>query len=276
MNRGRFPSGDCLTATQLRQEISVRNLARAQALAHEVSWGPSASVVFAETDGSHGNFLPASWARIGSNPAWRKRLNKSYTASRFVPRASDRRRFELDCATSSDALLMNIFCYPRALSRSPMCALLGIESGLTPEFGFRARVPLINGRADRTEIDMKLGSLLIEAKLTESDFQRAPLRRLLRYRDWTDVFDAEQLPIRNDKVYSWQLIRGVLAAHATGASFFVFCDRRRPDLVDRWYEVMQAVRESSLRTRLGILTWQEISANLPKPLATFLREKYGI
>ena|ERR1700741_5062875 len=35
-------------------------------------------------------------------------------------------RFELDCATSSDALLMNIFCHPRVLSRKPLRALLGI------------------------------------------------------------------------------------------------------------------------------------------------------
>ena len=270
------PSENYLSATQLRQEISARNQARARCVAHEVSWGPSASVIFEENDGSHGNFFPASWVRIRNHPVWRKRLAKGYTASRFVPRASDRRRFELDCATSSDALLMNIFCYPRALSRKSLCALLGITPGLTPEFGFRARVPLINGHADRTEIDMKLGDLFIEAKLTESDFQRAPLRLLLRYCGLSDVFDAEQLPIRIDIVHSWQLIRGVLAAHATGSSFLVLCDRRRPDLVDRWFEVIRAVRNSSLRTRLGILTWQEIGITLPKPLRAFLSEKYGI
>ena len=267
---------DSLSAVELRREISARNLARGQQYRHEVSWGPAASVIFDGSDGLHGNFLPATWARIASKPAWQKRLTKSYTAGRFVPRAQDRRRFELDCATSSDALLMNIFCYPRVLSRSPLCALLGIEAGLTPEFGVRAAIPLAKGRVDRTEIDMKLGSLLVEAKLTESDFQRAPLRLLARYRDVAEVFDAEQLPIRDGVVHSWQLIRGVLAAHATGGSFFVFCDRRRPDLIDRWFTVMRGVIDSSLRTRLGILTWQEISVTLPRPVRKFLGEKYGI
>lgn len=267
---------ELMTAAQLRQEISARNLARGQQYSHEVSWGPSTSVIFAGIDGPHGNFLPASWARIHSNPAWQKRLTKSYTASRYVPRAQDRRRFELDCATSSDALLMNIFCYPRVLNRKPLCALLGIDPGLIPEFGFRAAAPLLNGRADRTEIDMRLGPLLAEAKLTEADFQRAPLRLLSRYRGLSDVFDTAQLPIRGNFVHSWQLIRGVLTAHATGSSFFVFCDRRRPDLIDRWFEVLRAVVDSSLRTRLGILTWQEISATLPKALRAFLAEKYGI
>jgi hypothetical protein len=133
-----------------------------------------------------------------------------------------------------------------------------------------------NGRTDRTEIDMRIGPLLVESKLTEGDFQRAPLRLLSRYRDLHEVFETERLPGRNDTVDSWQLIRGVLAAHATGGSFFVFCDRRRPDLIERWFEVMSAVTDSSLRTRLGILTWQEIGATLAKPVRKFLDEKYGI
>ena len=40
-----------------------------------------------------------------------------------------------------------------------------------PEFGFKPRVPLTSGFVERTEIDMKLGSVLFEAKLTEADFQ---------------------------------------------------------------------------------------------------------
>ncbi len=270
------PQIPVLTPAQLRQEISARNLIRGEKFEHELSYGSAASVIYQESDGIHGNFLPASWARIAANPLWRKRLEKSYTASRYVPRAGDRRRFELDCANSSDALLMNIFCCPRVLSRAPLCTLLGIERGLEPEFGFRPPIPRINGHVDRTEIDLRLGNLLVEAKLTEGDFQRAPRRLLARYRDVDEVFDLEQLPIVNDVVHSWQLIRGVLAAHACAASFLVLCDRRRPDLIDRWFEVMRAVSSSSLRTRLGILTWQEIGAALPRQLRQFLDEKYGI
>jgi len=265
-----------LTAAQLRQEISARNLLRGKRFEHELSYGSSASVIYQECDGTHGNFLPASWARIAANPLWRKRLEKAYTANRYVPRAGDRRRFELDCANSSDALLMNIFCYPRVLRRASLCTLLGIEPGLEPEFGFRPAIPRIHGHVDRTEIDLRLGNLLIEAKLTESDFQRAPLRLLARYRDVSEVFDTEQLPIVDGVVHSWQLVRGVLAAHACSGSFLVLCDRRRPDLIDRWFEVMRAVASSSLRTRLGILTWQEIGVALPRSLRRFLEEKYGI
>lgn len=264
-----------LTPSQLRREISGRNLARGSEQDREVSWGASASVIWQHSGEGHGNFLQASWARIVANPAWKQRLEKAYTASRFVPRAGDRRRSELECANSSDALLMNIFCYPRVLRNRRMCALLGIEPGLVPDFGYRPGIPFHKG-ADRTEIDMKLGNLLVEAKLTEGDFQRAPLRLLTRYRHLDEVFEVERLPQANGSILSWQLVRGVLAAHVCSASFLVLCDQRRPDLIERWFGVLAAVREAALRTRLSLLTWQELSTTLPRTLQKFLDDKYGI
>ena len=69
------------------------------------------------------------------------------------------RRSELECANSSDALLMNLFCYPGLTRRPGVCRLLGVDAGLRPEFGVRVQVPLANGRVDRTEVDMQLGDL---------------------------------------------------------------------------------------------------------------------
>lgn len=273
--RGKGLKQQPLTASQLRQEISARNLSRGQEDEREVSWGGSASVIWQESGNGHGNFIQGSWARIVANPAWKQRLAKSYTASRFVPRAADRRRFELECANSSDALLMNVFCYPRVLASPPVCALLGIERGLAPEFGFRPGIPLRKG-TDRTEVDMKVGHLLVEAKLTEGDFQRAPLRLLARYRDLDEVFDVERLPGANGSIASYQLVRGVLAAHAGSASFLVICDQRRPDQAERWFSVVAAVHQAALRTRLAYLTWQELSTTLPRTLQKFLETKYGI
>jgi hypothetical protein len=69
---------------------------------------------------------------------------------------------------------MNIFCRRRTLSNPALSSMLGVPSGLVPQFGFRPQIPLRSGRTDRTEIDMKLGTLMVEAKLTETDFQTAP------------------------------------------------------------------------------------------------------
>jgi hypothetical protein len=183
---------------------------------------------------------------------------------------------ELDCANSSDALLMNIFCYRRSVANNRLTAMLGIPSGLTPEFGFRPRVPLRDGKVDRTEIDMKLGDLLVEAKLTETDFQTAPLARIARYRDFEEVFDSAELARSGDSILSYQLIRGVLAAYSTGGSFCVLCDARRRDLIEKWHSVMRAVKSYTLRCRLHVLTWQELATSLPKSLRNFLEKKYGI
>jgi hypothetical protein len=59
-----------------------------------------------------------------------------------------------------------------------------------------------------------------------------------RYRDLDEVFDREELTMSRDVVCGYQLIRGVLAAHATGGSFCVLCDARRPDLIEKWYSVI--------------------------------------
>jgi hypothetical protein len=41
---------------------------------------------------------------------------------------------------------------------------------------------------------MRLGDLLVEAKLTEGDFQRAEKAKVLRYRDFLEGFDEDRLP----------------------------------------------------------------------------------
>ena len=112
---------------------------------------------------------------------------------------------ELDSCTSSDALLMNIFCHPGVKRDGRLAARLGAEPGTSPRFGYKARVPLANGRFDRTEVDLRLADLLVEAKLTESDFQSAEKGVLWAYRDFSDVFDWEQLPQTDDRYRSYQL-----------------------------------------------------------------------
>src|SRR4029077_14062403 len=168
-----------------------------------------------------------------------RRLAKVHTGSRRAsPRAAWRWR-ELDCANSSDALLMNIFCCRRTLSNRALSSILGVSFGNVPQFGFRPAIPLRSGRTDRTEIDMKIGDLMVEAKLTETDFQTAPARMIERYRCLDEVFDREELMMTGDVVRGYQLIRCVLATHATGGSLCVLCDARRLDLIENWYAVMR-------------------------------------
>lgn len=273
---GKGGSAERLTAADLRRELSARNLRLAESVPHESTFGAIPSILYQDANGEHGNFLPEAYRRICSHPEWRRRLAKCYTANKRVPRPQDRTRRELDCANSSDALLMNIFCYPGITGRSAVCSLLGIRPGLHPQFGVRPGLPLVTDHVDRTEIDMGLGHLFVEAKLTESGFQHARPDLVLRYKDFPIVFDPGELPARPGIYDSYQLIRGVLAAHHCERYFLLLCDARRDDLTEAFYRVVRAVRNCELRSRLAILSWQELSRALPKSLQEFLHDKYGI
>jgi len=267
-------------ATELRRELSHRNLvwARQHAALHEVSLGSIPAILYREDEaGDHGNFLPSTYRRIQQTPAWARRLTKVHTTARRALLSRDPDRRELDSSNSSDALLMNIFCHPETLATPAVRSLLGIDAAAEPVFGYKPGVPLRTGRRDCTEIDLKLGDLLIEAKLTEYDFQTAPRKLIDRYRDLQDVFDLETLELHEDSTDSYQLIRGVLAAHASpDHRFCVLCDARRPDLIAAWHRVLRSVQLYDLRCRLMLLTWQELSAALPPALQVFLADKYGI
>jgi hypothetical protein len=144
---------------------------------------------------------------------------------------------ELDSASSSDALLMNIFCHPEVFDgarlAAPVAALLNVDPASQPCFGTRPGVPLrtqLKPRTkssaprtavDRTEIDLTLGNLFLEAKLTESDFQLAAPALIERYRDLEAVFDTTRLPRKTlDRISRKFLIPPPLQARVPHSSQF--------------------------------------------------------
>lgn len=267
-------------SSRLRSELCARNAAFAKdsKLNHVESYGDVPVIVYApeENGKRHGNFISSSYMEILKRAEWSKRLAKVHSLARRALPPADRRWRELDSSTSSDALLMNVFCCPGVCSRPDVAAILGTEITDVPQFGYKARVPLLRERSDRTEIDMKLGGLLVEAKLTEGDFQKKDRSLVESYRDLDMVFHVRELPRSGEQYISYQLIRNVLAAHASGLSFCVIADARRPDLIEAWHTVMRCVRHAELRTRCKVLTWQELSVALPDRLQKFLHVKYGI
>ena len=270
---------DAVAATALRRELSERNqqYAKKHRLPHVLSYGGMPAVCYEPNGGSHGNFHPAAYACISEDRDWQKRLAKAHTAKRISLPRNDRGFWaELDSANSSDALLMNIFCHPGVLTLRAVQHLLDIEPGVAPVYGWKPRVPLREGKFDRTEVDMMLGNLLVEAKLTETSFQTKAKDVVKRYRDFTKVFALSELPQTKTTYLGYQLIRNVLAAYANDFSFCVLHDARRPDLREMWFAVMRAVKVHEMRLRSKVLTYQELAAVLPQDLQPFLEEKYGI
>jgi hypothetical protein len=345
-------------ASQLRIELGLRNRLWAQARAHVESYGAPPVIVYAPESQRHGNFFDAAFEAIAARPEWMRRLDKIHAQGRSLPKA-ERRWRELDSSMSSDALLMNVFCTPGVAESVTVRRVLGVEGNESPVFGWKARVPLEGGRSDRTEVDMRLGSLLMEAKLTEGDFQTKAAAVVEGYRDFDAVFERELLPrvelttkrrreatefpedysqdfvgdgdedwllgessenhtlvakalAHSDDIngrtkartyppdpatsanrsvlargmspssvvevgyVGYQLIRNVLAAYAERCNFCVVHDARRPDLREKWFEVLAAVKSAELRVRLSVLTWQELAEHLPVKLQKFLDWKYGI
>jgi hypothetical protein len=165
------------------------------------SYGDDPVVVYCPEEGAHGNFYGPAYEAILARPAWAKRLNKVHTQGRALPQWTDdpkRKWRELDSCMSSDALLMNVFCAAAAVRLATttdlLRRLLGVQENSMPEFGWKAKVPLKSGLFDRTEVDMRWGDLLVEAKLTESDFQTRKAEVVEAYRDFDSVFDRELLP----------------------------------------------------------------------------------
>ena len=108
-------------AAKLRAELAQRakRFANAQGVTFYESLGSSPAVLFpADPDRlRHGNFIEKSYTAILANPVWGRRLEKAHSQRRALPekRRDDAR--ELDSSNSSDALLMNCFCYPGSAER---------------------------------------------------------------------------------------------------------------------------------------------------------------
>lgn len=190
-------SGPISYAGALRQELAARNRAWARGVPHVESYGGNSVVVYAPGDACHGNFYEPAYRAILVRPEWARRFDKVHTGGRALPKNDDhphRKWRELDSCMSSDALLMNVFCTPGVGESSAVRRLLGIDGSTAPQLGWKAKVPLKNRRFDRTEVDMRWGDLLVEAKLTESDFQTRAATVVENYRDFDAVFDRELLP----------------------------------------------------------------------------------
>ena len=108
-------------APTLRRELakSAKRVAGAHGVTCYESLGPSPTIMFPgdPAKSRHGNFIDNSYAAILASPTWAKRLEKAHSQRRALPEDRRDNSMELDSSNSSDALLMNCFCYPGAATR---------------------------------------------------------------------------------------------------------------------------------------------------------------
>ena len=185
-------------AAQLRQELTLRNRSYARGRAHVESYGSAPVIVYEPDGGRHGNFFDAGLRghyrksrldaplRQSSCPG---RACVAQAATRFRPPLA-RARLLHELRRPADEYLLT----PGVAESAAVRDALGVDTETAPVFGWKARVPLANGRFDRTEVDMRFGSLLVEAKLTEVGFQTRAAAIVEAYRDFDLVFDRDLLP----------------------------------------------------------------------------------
>lgn len=213
------------------------------------------------------NFHPDSFRRITENPDWLQRTQKTHQ--------NIEGKKELQSSNSSDALLMNIFCYPHISKWKGVLDLLGV-SKIDPVFGLKPLVAKKNGKGDASEIDMVIDDVFVEAKLTEKDFTRKDVSVVEQYVGMAEHFHRNCLVLIGKCFDNYQIIRNLLAAIQHNKRHILLCDERRPDLVRRYMETVCCLRDVGVRSKCRVVFWQEIQRLSGVSLGKFLKDKYGI
>lgn len=208
------------------------------------------------------SFHSKTFSNINSNKEFLKRLNKSHSKAKGYK--------EMQSSNSSDALLMNIFAYPNILENKRLMSLLGVNQNECIEFGWN---PVFENETRKTEIDMKIGNSIFEAKLTESNFTKKSQNIVLNYPNVEQVIDLTALYKGEDILY-YQLIRNLLTAYKYNGNFNLIVDESRGDLIGAFKKVKEAIRTKELKNRFNFLTWQEITDTLENDLKQYITKKY--
>lgn len=211
------------------------------------------------------NFNPDSYQKILSNPQWEKRLRKKH------PDLPD--TLEMQSSNSSDAILMNIFCNPKLINWTGIKKLFNITD--FDDFLFGWKPDFSNEKLVSTEIDLKFNDIIIEAKLTEDDFQSQDPEIVEAYDNFSLVFDCTLLELNKiGKYKNYQLIRNILAAYKYKCRFILLVDESRIDLIKEFIKTTNSIKDNSLRNRMEFITWQEITNSVGKTLSEYIQKKY--
>lgn len=209
------------------------------------------------------SFHPDTYRNIINNKNYVERIKKIHPK---VPSI-----LEMQSSNSSDALLMNFFAHPKIKEWKGVRDLVSISSSDDIEFGWN---PVHENENNyKTEIDIRIGNSIIEAKLTEEDFKSKKLNVVLRYLDVEKIVDLQVLT-KNDIVSNYQLIRNLITARKYGYKFTLLIDASRIDLLREFYKVKGAIIDKSFAANFNFITWQEMTNCVGDDLKNYITEKY--
>ncbi len=211
------------------------------------------------------NFHPESYNYLTSNESWKERLVKNHS------QLNEKR--EMQSSNSSDALLMNIFCHPKFLKWRGVRDLLGANLHDTFTFGWNPKFDN-ETKLSPTEIDVKFGDTIVEAKLAEESFTEKELSVVKTYTDFPKLFHVGDLMNSDGKVSNYQLIRNIITAYNDDLKFILLLDEQRTDLIRSYFQTCCAIKDRSLLKKLSFLTWQELASFCGRDLKDYIHKKY--
>jgi hypothetical protein len=212
------------------------------------------------------NFHPNSFKNIQENPAWWKLAQEIH---RQVPGY-----LEMQSSNSSDALLMNIFCYGDFLKWKRPKKLLGINNGDNITIG-QEYLNFPNEIHAQTKINLRIGRTIFKSRLTEGNFGEQDRGIVEKYDNLLNVFNTNLLKKTNDGKYkNYLLIRYFLVAYQENCQFILLVDESRTDLIREFYDTLAAVKYDDLRARLRFVTWQELVSTCGAELKQYIEKKY--
>lgn len=227
------------------------------------------SIIFKELEY---NFHPKSWKLIQETPPFKERTEKIHSNTR----TSD--VLEMQSSNSSDALAMNVFCFPDFVKWEGAKKLFGVNNFSSIEFGYKPHVAK-GTTVDSTEVDVFINnSIICECKLTEDSFTQKEKVTVEAYNTFKEIFHTDKLNQNENSYFNYQLIRNILATHQRNCRFILICDMRRPDLARNFYQTIRCIKDAwiDLRINCEIIYWQDIAKVCGEELSIFLKEKYGI
>jgi hypothetical protein len=222
-------------------------------------------------DRTEDNFYSPSFGSITQNPEWVVALEKPHPEFSVYN--------EVQSASSTMALLMNILCNPEDEHKKELAAMFRQDKIHQNEILFGHRVELASKKQEGkiAEIDLFLNeSSYSQAFLGETDMGNEPKSDLMELRDFSRVFAIGYLPQNNRSYLYSKLIRGVIAAYQDGYDFRFITDSRRTDLIKGFNNLSSCIIDVSFRTKCKLVFWQDMADVSGNELKNYLKDKYGI
>jgi len=216
------------------------------------------------------SFYQPSFAEVIKNPDWVKRINKKHTHFKDGT-------LEMQSSNSSDAILMNIFCNPSISMNDSLKKYLDIKISNSQRdivFGWN---PEFENESNKkpTEIDMKIGNHIFEAKLTENSFTKKNVDVLMKYPLINEIFFFKKIEVnQNKQVKNYQLFRNIITAYKYNFKFTILIDETRLDLIKEINNVKEIIKDEDLKARINFMTWQGIVKAFDNEFKNFMKTKY--